>query len=267
MPADAFTTVQIDTANSVRTIWLNRPEVRNAMNDVMIAELNAGIRAAIADPQVRVIVLAGRGKAFCSGGDLAWMKSARTMTADEARRDSGQLAQVMRALYESPKPTLACVHGSAFAGAMGLVSAVDIAIASEETRFCLSEVKLGLIPAMISPYVIRAIGERHARRLMLSAEVFQAPFAQHIGLIHEAVPADDLPKTLQSLLTHLLAAGPNALGGTKALIHAVTGRVINDDLIADTAARISAARASDEGQEGISAFFEKRSPAWLVSPH
>lgn len=233
------------------------------MNGEMIAELNRAIADAIADDAIRVIALAGRGKAFCAGGDLAWMKSARQMSPEEATTDSGHLAQVLKQLYESPKPTIACAHGSAFAGAMGLISAVDIAIASEETRFCLSEVKLGLIPAMISPYVVKAIGERYARRLMLTAEIFQAPFAAQIGLIHESVPADQLDQRRDAYLTHLLNAGPASLGECKSLIRAVSGKPIDDDLIADTASRIGRVRAGDEAQEGISAFFDKRAPAWV----
>jgi len=257
-----LTTLELSDDRQVRTIWLNRPDKRNAMNDVMIAELNESIEAAIADKAVRAIVLAGRGKAFCAGGDLTWMKTARSMSVEQAKADSARLARVMQLLYDSPKPTIACVHGSAFAGAMGLVSAVDIALASRETRFCLSEVKLGLIPAMISPYVIKAIGERQSRRLMLTAEVFEAPYAQQIGLIHECVEPQALEATLDTMLSHLLAAGPLAMADCKSLIQAVSGKPIEDSLVEETAARIATTRASDEAQEGISAFFEKRAPAW-----
>lgn len=259
----ALETLELTNSRGVRTLWLNRPDKRNALNDVMIAELNASIEQAIADPSVRVIELAGRGKVFCAGGDLVWMKTARGMTEEDARADSARLARVMQQLYESPKPTIACIHGSAFAGAMGLVSAVDIAIASEETKFCLSEVKLGLIPAMISPYVVKAIGERHARRMMLTAEVFSAPYAAQIGLVHESVPAEQLADTRERLLKHLLMAGPQSLGACKSLIHAVSGKPIDSALVAETAARIALSRAGDEAQEGISAFFEKRPPTWL----
>lgn len=258
-----YETLEIETHRGIRTLWLNRPERRNAMNDVLIAELNRAIDEALAADDVRIIMLAGRGEAFCSGADLNWMKTGRDMSADDSRQDAGHLAHAMRALYQSPKPTVARVHGSAFAGAMGLVSACDIAVASEETRFCLSEVKLGLLPAMISPYVIKAIGERQARRLMLTAEVFQAPRAQAMGLVHESVPRDQLDDAVTRLTGQLLLASPNALGETKRLIRDVTGRPIDDALTAMTAARIGAARASDEGQEGIAAFFEKRKPRWV----
>ena len=257
-----YETLEIENTSGVRTLWLNRPEKRNAMNDVLISELNRAIGQAIEDTTVRVIMLAGRGQAFCSGADLHWMKSGREMSANEASSDAGHLAHAMRMLYESRKPTIARVHGSAFAGAMGLVSACDIAIASEETRFCLSEVKLGLLPAMISPFVIKAIGERQARRLMLTAEVFEAPLACRLGLVHESVPHDELDACVQRVVDHLLLASPNALGECKRLIRDVLGRPIDDALMALTAERIGAARASDEGQEGIAAFFAKRKPGW-----
>jgi methylglutaconyl-CoA hydratase len=259
-----YETLEIESTRGLRTIWLNRPDRRNAMNDVLISELNDAIQAAIGDGSVRIIMLAGRGQAFSSGADLHWMKSGREMSRDEASNDAGHLAHAMRALFESPKPTLARVHGSAFAGAMGLVSACDIAIASEETRFCLSEVKLGLLPAMISPYVIKAIGERQARRLMLTAEVFEAPMACRIGLVHESVPRDELDACVGRIVDQLLLGSPNALGECKRLIRDVNGREIDDALTTMTAQRIGAARASEEGQEGIAAFFEKRKPSWVA---
>ena len=269
MPAPTYETLAVDSDGGVARIWLNRPDVRNALNATLIAELGTAIRAAVADPAVRVIVLGGRGKAFCAGGDLNWMRSAREMSPEEARADSANLANVMRALYESPKPCVARVHGSAFAGAMGLVAACDIAIASARTKFCLSEVKLGLIPSMIGPYVIRAIGERQSRRYMLSAEVFDAAQAQRIGLVSQVV-ADDgeddgqraLDTALDAMLAHLLAASPQALDACKRLIHDIVDQPIGDAVTADTAARIAAVRASDDAQEGIAAFFARRAPRW-----
>jgi methylglutaconyl-CoA hydratase len=255
--------VECELQQGVALVWLNRPEVRNAMNDALITELNEAVARAIDDDEVRVILLAGRGKAFCAGGDLAWMKKARAMSADQARADSAQLAHLLRLLYESPKPTLARVHGAAFAGGMGLVAACDIAVASAETRFSLSEVKLGLIPAMISPYVIKAIGERQARRYFLSAEVFEAAEAWRIGLISDIVPEAELDARVNAMLGQLLLAGPKALGQCKRLIADVAGQPIDDALTAETAHRISEVRASDEAQEGIAAFFEKRPPAWI----
>jgi methylglutaconyl-CoA hydratase len=192
-------------------------------------------------------------------------EKARAMSPEEARADSGRLAGVLRLLHQSPKPTVARVHGAAFAGGMGLVAACDIAIASADTRFCLSEVKLGLIPAMISPYVIKAMGERQARRYFLSAEVFEAAEAWRIGLVQSIVPDDELDGAVNAMLGQLLAAGPQAMGHCKQLIADVAGKVIDDALSAETAARIAQVRASDEAQEGIAAFFEKRKPFWLAS--
>ena len=260
----SYTTIETELKNGVAYVWLNRPDLRNAMNDVVIGELTGAVAGAIADDAARVIVLGGRGKAFCAGADLAWMKKGREMSAEEAREDTGSLARVMRMLYESPKPAVARVHGAAFAGGMGLVSACDIAIATPEAKFCLSEVKLGLVPAMISPYVIRAMGERAARRYFLSAEVIDAAEAHRIGLVHELVEPAQLDARLDALLGHLVQGSPNALGETKRLIRDVTGQPIDDELTADTAARIARARASDEAQEGISAFFEKRKPNWVA---
>ncbi|MEY3708306.1 MAG: hypothetical protein RL585_2863 [Pseudomonadota bacterium] len=254
-----YETLQCELNQGIGLIWLNRPDLRNAMNDVMLGELTQALGDAISDDAVRVILLAGRGKAFCAGGDLAWMKKAR------ARADSGRLAGVLRLLHQSPKPTVARVHGAAFAGGMGLVAACDIAIASADTRFCLSEVKLGLIPAMISPYVIKAMGERQARRYFLSAEVFEAAEAWRIGLVQSIVPDDELDGAVNAMLGQLLAAGPQAMGHCKQLIADVAGKVIDDALSAETAARIAQVRASDEAQEGIAAFFEKRKPSWLAS--
>lgn len=259
-----YETLQCELNQGIGLIWLNRPDLRNAMNDVMLGELTQALGDAISDDAVRVILLAGRGKAFCAGGDLAWMKKARAMSPEEARADSGRLAGVLRLLHQSPKPTVARVHGAAFAGGMGLVAACDIAIASADTRFCLSEVKLGLIPAMISPYVIKAMGERQARRYFLSAEVFEAAEAWRIGLVQSIVPDDELDGAVNAMLGQLLAAGPQAMGHCKQLIADVAGKVIDDALSAETAARIAQVRASDEAQEGIAAFFEKRKPSWQI---
>jgi methylglutaconyl-CoA hydratase len=259
-----FRTIETQIKQSVAIIWLNRPDVRNAMNDVMIAELNEAVSAAIDDNEIRAIVLAGRGKAFCAGGDLNWMLKAKDMTPDEAAADSMQLARLLQMIYESPKPTVARVHGSAFAGAMGLVAACDVAIAAHFTKFCLSEVKLGLIPAMISPYVIKAMGERQARRFFLSAEVFDAAEAYRIGFVHDLCPEEELDANMNRILGALLMGAPQALHKAKQLIRDVAGKEISIDLAADTAHRIAQCRAGDEAQEGIAAFFEKRKPSWVA---
>src|SRR5690606_21620611 len=244
----SYETLQTQLNAGVALIWLNRPDVRNAMNDTVIAELTDAFERAAEDDDVRAIVLAGHGSAFCAGGDLNWMKRAREFTPDESRADAAKLARMLRTVYENPKPTVARVHGAAFAGGMGLVAACDIAVASTDAKFCLSEVKLGLIPAMISPYVIRAIGEPKARRYFLTAEVFEAAEAYRIGLVHDICVPEELDGTVNALLGHLVQGGPVALRESKRLIRDVVGRPIDDALIGDTAARIAAARASDEGQ-------------------
>ncbi len=259
-----YTTIEIERTGAIARLWLNRPELRNAMNDVLIGELNDALPALVADDSVRAIVLGGRGKAFCAGGDLSWMRKAREMTAEEARRDSGHLANVLRTLSDSPKPTVARVHGAAFAGGMGMMSACDITVAASDTKFCLSEVKLGLIPAMISPYVIRAMGARNAQRYFLTAEVFDAAEAKAIGFVHELAAPESLDERLDAILTNLLQGGPLALGEAKRLIRNVAGRPIDDALMNETAARIAIVRASDEAQEGIAAFFDKRKPGWAA---
>lgn len=261
----SYETLQTQLNQGVALIWLNRPELRNAMNDVVIAELTDAFERAGDDDEVRAIVLAGHGSAFCAGGDLGWMKRAREFTPEENRADAAKLAKMLRTIYENPKPVVARVHGPAFAGGMGLVAACDIAVASTDAKFCLSEVKLGLIPAMISPYVIRAIGEQAARRYFLTAELFEAAEAYRIGLVHELCMPAELDASVNAILGHLLQGGPVALGEGKRLIRDVAGKAIDDALAAETAARIAAARASDEGQEGIAAFFEKRRPAWVPS--
>lgn len=258
-----YETLQTQLNQGIALVWLNRPDVRNAMNDVMIGELTDAFERAIEDDEVRAIVLAGHGNAFCAGADLGWMKRAREFTPEQNRADAASLARLLRTIHESPKPTVARVHGPAFAGGMGLVAACDIAVASADAKFCLSEVKLGLIPAMISPYVIRAMGEHRARRFFLTAEVFEAAEAYRIGFVHDICVPEELDGTINVLLGHLVQGGPSALGEAKRLIRDVAGRPIDDALTSDTAARIAAARASAEGQEGIAAFFEKRRPAWV----
>jgi methylglutaconyl-CoA hydratase len=259
----SYSTIETNLNANVAVIWLNRPEVRNAINNVMIAELTEAIGAAIEDSSVRAIVLAGRGKVFCSGGDLHWMRQAKSMSQEEAVADSMGLASLLQMIYESPKPTVARVHGSAFAGAMGLVTACDIAVAAHGTKFCLSEVKLGLIPAMISPYVINALGERQSRRYFLTAEVFDASEAYRMGFVHELVTLDELDAQVNQLLGQLLLGAPNALHAAKQLIRHVAGKPITTDLAQTTAQTIAQVRASDEAQEGIAAFFEKRPAAWV----
>ncbi|MBN9427584.1 MAG: enoyl-CoA hydratase/isomerase family protein [Burkholderiales bacterium] len=259
----SYQTIETALNEGVALIWLNRPELRNALNETLIAELTDAFESAIDDDSVRAILLAGHGKAFCAGADLNWMKRARDFTPEQNRADTAALARLLRTIYESPKPTVARVHGPAFAGGMGLVTACDIALASTDAKFCLSEVKLGLIPAMISPYVIKAMGESTARRYFLTAEVIEAAEAYRIGLIHDLSMPVELDDKVNEVLGHLVQGGPQALRETKRLIRDVSGRAIDDALLADTAERIARVRAGDEGQEGIASFFEKRKPAWV----
>ncbi|MCX7227640.1 MAG: enoyl-CoA hydratase/isomerase family protein [Burkholderiales bacterium] len=257
-----YTTLETTLQQGVAVIWLNRPDVRNAMSAQLIAELTDAVGAAAEDDDVRAIVLAGRGKAFCAGADLNWMKEASAYGPAENRADAGKLAALLRTIAEAPKPTVARVHGPAFAGGLGLVAACDIAIASYDAKFCLTEVRIGLIPAMISPYVIRAMGPRAASRWFLSAEVFDGAEAYRMGLVQEIAPPEELDAAVNTMLGHLLLGGPAALAATKRLIREVTGRPVDDALMADTAGRIATARAGDEGREGIASFLEKRKPGW-----
>jgi methylglutaconyl-CoA hydratase len=257
------TTIETEIIHGIGRVWLNRPDVRNALNDQMIDELHAAFDTLIGNGAVHAIVLGGRGKAFCAGGDLSWMKTARGMSIEQAKADSMRLALLFRKIHDCPKPTVARVQGPAYAGGMGLVAACDIALCSTEVKFSLSEVKLGLIPATISPYVVKAMGANQARRYFITGEVFDAAQAYRIGYVHEQVAADKLDGKVDEILAHLLQGAPIALAETKQLLRDVTYQDINDELGEDTAARIARIRASDEAQEGIKAFFEKRPPAWV----
>jgi len=258
-----YQTLQITAQHGVGVIWINRPEVRNAFNETMIAELTQAFKAADADKNLRAVVLAGHGPAFCAGADLNWMKKMSGYSLKENRADAMGLAAMLNTIYMMKKPTVARVHGPAFAGGMGLVAACDIAIAAQEAEFCLSEVKLGLIAATISPYVVAAMGERHARRYFLTAERFTAAEAFRIGLVHDITPMSELDAGVNALLGHLLSASPAAIAASKDLVRRVARGAIDRKMIADTAVRIAAARASAHGKEGIRSFLEKRKPSWV----
>ena len=245
------------------TITLSRPDVRNAFNDTVIAELTQAFQTAAASAEVRAVVLAAEGPAFCAGADLHWMRRMADYSRQENLADAAQLAEMLRVLYTCPKPTLARIQGDVVAGGMGLVAACDMAVAVDTAGFCLSEVKLGLIPATISPYVIRAMGARAAHRYFLTAERFSAQEAHRMGLIHEIVPADQLDATVAALVQALVSASPNAVRSAKALVQTVADREINGALIAQTVEGIADIRASSEGKEGVQSFLQKRKPAWL----
>jgi methylglutaconyl-CoA hydratase len=258
-----FQTLDVTMHGGVATVRLNRPEVRNAFNEIMIGELAGAFRALGADAALRAIVLAADGPAFCAGADLGWMTKMAGFTRAENLADAMQLAEMLRSIYECPKPVVARVQGDCYAGGMGLVAACDIAVAIETSHFCLSEVKLGLIPATISPYVVKAMGENAARRYFLTAERFSAQEARRIGFVHEVVQAEALDATVGEIVKALVANSPNAVKEAKRLVHEVAGVPLSDALIADTAERIADIRSSEEGKEGVRSFLEKRKPGWL----
>jgi methylglutaconyl-CoA hydratase len=256
--------VLVERSGGVARVTLNRPEVRNAFDDSLIARLSETFAQLDTDAGVRVVVLAGNGPAFCAGADLNWMKRMAGYGYDENLRDASALAGMLARLDGMTKPTVARVHGPAFAGGTGLVAACDIAIGTPQAKFCFSEAKLGLSPATISPYVIRAIGERAARRYFLSAEVFGAEEAYRLGLLSGLVAEAELDSSIDELVKHLLAGGAAAHARIKDLIAAVAGRPIDEALKDDTARRIAEIRASAEGREGIASFLEKRKPDWAA---
>ncbi len=250
----------------VATLTMNRPELHNAFDDLLIADLTVELKRLEADERVRIVRLAGSGKSFSAGADLGWMRRMATYTREQNLADAMGLAGLMQTLNRLSKPTIALVQGSAFGGGVGLVACCDMALAIRSAMFCLSEVRLGLIPAVISPYLIAAIGERACRRYFLSAESFAAPEAHRLGLVHELV--EDSAALLErgdQLCEHLLKNGPLAMAEAKRLIAAVAGHSLDDALISDTAGRIADRRVSAEGQEGLSAFLEKRKPGWVDS--
>jgi methylglutaconyl-CoA hydratase len=248
----------------VATIWMNRPELRNAFNENAIAELTHEFRVLDKERRVRVIVLAARGPAFCAGADLHWMKKMAEYSEQENLADAAALADMMHVIYTCSKPTVARVQGDCYAGGLGLVAACDIAVSAQDAEFCLSEVRLGLIPATISPYVIRAMGERAARRYFLSAERFSASTAHSLGLVHEVLELPQLDACIAQLTQAIVASSPHAVTEAKRLVREVAGEPIDSHLVADTVRRIAEVRVSPEGKEGVQAFLEKRKPMWLL---
>ncbi|NML35125.1 enoyl-CoA hydratase/isomerase family protein [Paraburkholderia antibiotica] len=258
-----YETLKLEVAGQVATLTLNRPEVRNAFNETMIAELTAAFAALDARDDIRAVVLAASGKAFCAGADLNWMKKMAGYSDDENRADAMRLAGMLSAVYRCNKPVIARVNGDAYAGGMGLIAACDIVVAMDSAHFCLSEARLGLIPATIAPYVIRALGEQAARRYFVSAEAFDCATALRLGLVSESVSSpEQLDATVAQLAQTLCANGPQAVRACKRLVQDIAGRELNEALIADTAVRIAQTRAGAEGREGVASFLEKRSPGW-----
>ena len=249
---------------SVATVTLNRPEVRNAFNDEVIAELTACFQDLGAREDVRCIVLAANGTAFCAGADLNWMKRMAAYSREENLADAGALAEMLRVIYACPKPTIARVQGDVYAGGTGLVAACDIAVSVDSAQYCLSEVRLGLIPATISPYVIRAMGARAAHRYFLTAERFSAAEALRIGFVHEVVSAVELDAKVAELAKALVNAGPQAVRLCKKLVQDVAEQPITPELVKMTVEGIADIRVSPEGREGVQSFLQKRKPNWII---
>jgi methylglutaconyl-CoA hydratase len=254
--------VETEISSGVATLRMNRPDLHNALDDSLILELTGALETVAADPHVQVVVLAGAGKSFSAGADLDWMRRMAESAEAENLAGAESLARLVRTLHEIEKPTVARVQGATFGGGVGLVAACDIAIAADHAVFSLSEVRLGLIPSVISPYVIAAVGPRHATRYFLTAERFSAYEAERIGLIHRAVPAAELDAAVEAITVALLAGGPGAQAAAKLLVSDIAGRPVDDALVAETARRIAAIRATPEGREGVAAFLEKRKPDW-----
>jgi methylglutaconyl-CoA hydratase len=249
-------------ADGVATVTMNRGAVHNAFNETVIADLASAFQRLGADPAVRIILLRGMGKSFSAGADLAWMQRMAGYSHDENVADAMGLAVMLRTLDTCPKPTVAVVQGPAYGGGVGLVAACDIAVCADTASFALTEVRLGLIPAVISPYVVAAMGERACRRYFLTAERFSASEAYRLGLVHELVPADQLDAAAESMVAKLLDGAPGAQGAAKDLIRAVVNHPLDDALVRDTAERIARQRAGDEGKDGVGAFLGKSKPSW-----
>jgi len=257
-----MTTLDITRDGPVARVFLNRPEVRNAFNSDVIAELTAAFRTLGADDTLRAIVLGGHGKAFCAGGDLNWMRAMAGYSWEENHRDAGALADMFWTIDQCPLPVIGRLHGDCYAGGVGLAAVCDMLVVAEGMHFCLSEAKIGLLPGTIGPYVLRAMGERAARRWFTTAERIPAAEAHRIGFAHECVAPEALDATVQQLVDALLANGPQAVKASKRLVLDLAGRPVTAELRDDTARRIADIRASAEGKEGVSAFLEKRAPAW-----
>lgn len=258
-----YQTLLVEIRHGIGITWMNRPKLHNVFDETMIAELIAAMRTLNDDPAVRAVILAGEGSSFCAGGDLKWMQRMAGCPFEQNYADAMNFATLLSTIDTLKKPTIARVHGPVIAGGVGLVAACDIAVAAYEAEFCLSEVRLGLIPSTIGPYVIRAMGERAARRYFLSAELFTAAEAYRIGLVSDIAPLGELDARINELLGQLIRGGPVAQALCKEWIRTVAGLPITPDLINKSATCLAAGRASEEGREGIRSGIEKRMPAWL----
>jgi len=257
-------TLDVQRDGATARVFLNRPEVRNAFNDAVIAELTEVFTDFPRDASLRAVVLGGHGKTFCAGADLAWMRAMADYDWEDNRADAGKLADMLWAVYSCPVPVIGRIHGDCYAGGVGLAAVCDVLVAAEDTHFCLSEAKLGLLPATIAPYVVKALGEQAARRYFISAERFDAVTAKRLGFVHEVAAPEALDVKLDEILAAIVANGPAAVKACKLLVKDVVARSITPELRADTAQRIADIRASGEGREGVQSFLNKRKPSWLT---
>ena len=255
--------LDIQRHGSVARVFLNRPDVRNAFNDAVIAELTRTFATLGADPSLRAIVLGGHGKAFCAGADLSWMRAMADYSWEQNKADAGALAEMLWAVWSCPLPVVGRIQGDCYAGGVGLAAVCDVLVASDAAAFCLSEAKLGLLPGTIGPYVVRALGEQASRRYFVTAERFSAAQAHALGFVHELCTAETLDARVDEIVAALCANSPMALRACKRLVQEVAGVPITAALREDTARRIADIRASDEGREGVQAFLHKRKPSWL----
>lgn len=258
-----MSSLDIQRDGTVARVFLNRPEVRNAFNDAVIAELSAAFATLGQDTRLRAIVLGGHGKAFCAGADLSWMRAMADYSWEQNRADAQALADMLYTIWRCPVPVVGRIHGDCYAGGVGLAAVCDVLVASDAAAFCLSEAKLGLLPGTISPYVIRALGEQASRRYFVTAERFSAAQAYALGFVHELCSAEALDAKVDEIVAALCANGPMALRACKQLVQDVAGVPVDEALRAETARRIADIRASDEGREGVQSFLNKRKPSWL----
>jgi methylglutaconyl-CoA hydratase len=258
--------LQVERDGAVARVWLNRPEVRNAFDETSIAELARVVAELSQDSALRAIVLGGRGKAFCAGADLAWMRRMAGYSWEQNRADAQALADMLWTIYSCPVPVVGRIHGDCYAGGVGLAAVCDVLVAADVATFCLSEARLGLLPATIGPYVIRALGEQASRRYFVTAERFSAAEACALGFVHALCGTDALDARVDELVATLVANGPLAARACKKLVQDMAGLPITPELRAETARRIADIRASDEGREGVQSFLQKRKPAWLIEP-
>jgi methylglutaconyl-CoA hydratase len=256
--------LDIQRNGAVARVFLNRPDVRNAFNDEVIAELTQAFTSFAADTTLRAIVLGGHGKAFCAGADLSWMRAMADYSWEQNRADAQALADMLWAIYSCPVPVVGRIHGDCYAGGVGLAAVCDVLVAADAAAFCLSEARLGLLPGTISPYVIRALGEQASRRYFVTAERFSATQGHALGFVHELCSSDTLDAKVDEIVASLVANGPMAVRACKRVVQDVAGIPITEALREETARRIADIRASDEGRDGVQSFLQKRKPSWLA---